>query len=221
MDQRKENLLKLIIENYIDSAEPVGSKFLVEEAALDVSGATVRNEMRELEEAGYLTHPHTSAGRIPTESGYRYYVERLMGTTPAKKLDVKKLETLAKADGLKSVGKYVADATESAVIIALNRNSVYYTGISYLFAQPEFQDYAHTVRMSEIFDHCEDHIDELYEAVEKTATRVLIGQENPLGGACTLFATRLPQGKLFAVMAPLRTAYVRTLQLVEAVKAIA
>lgn len=220
MDARKERLLKLVIENYIETAEPVGSKFLVSEEKLDVSGATVRNEMRDLESAGYLIQPHTSAGRIPTEAGYRYYVQKLIGAVAVKKSDIHRLEGIG-ADGIKALGRYVADQTDSAVIIAMNQNSVYYTGISYLFAQPEFRDYAHTVRMSEMFDHCEDHIGDVYAALQTEATRVLIGQENPLGTACTLFAARLPQGKLFAVMAPLRTAYARTLQLIEAVRAVA
>ena len=73
MTERKIKLLKLIIENYIKTAEPIGSKFLANSGDLDVSAPTVRNEMRELESEGFLTHPHTSAGRIPTEEGYRFY----------------------------------------------------------------------------------------------------------------------------------------------------
>ncbi len=78
MENRKENILKLVVESYIDTAEPVGSKFLVEKGGIDASGATVRNDMRELEEQGYLTHPHTSSGRMPTEQGFGYYVEHIM-----------------------------------------------------------------------------------------------------------------------------------------------
>src|SRR5690349_1685550 len=77
MDPRQEELLTLVIESYIKNAEPIGSKFLVSFGDLDFSEATVRNELRELEQAGYLTHPHTSAGRIPTEKGYRHYVSQL------------------------------------------------------------------------------------------------------------------------------------------------
>ena len=76
MNTRQEQLLTLVIEKYIATAQPIGSKVLVSEAGLDWSEATVRNELRELEEMGYLTHPHTSAGRIPTEAGYKYYIEK-------------------------------------------------------------------------------------------------------------------------------------------------
>ena len=92
LDSRKEQLLKLIIETYIDTAEPVGSQFLVSSGKLDVSGATVRNEMRELEDAGYLMHPHTSAGRIPTESGYQYYIKNLVNKAEPKKAEISEYE---------------------------------------------------------------------------------------------------------------------------------
>lgn len=74
---RQQLILGLVVREYIGSAQPVGSK-TVQEYGLGVSSATIRNEMALLEEMGYLTHPHTSAGRVPTEQGYRYFVERLM-----------------------------------------------------------------------------------------------------------------------------------------------
>lgn len=74
---RQQLILGLVVREYIASAQPVGSK-TIQEYGLGVSSATIRNEMALLEEMGYLTHPHTSAGRVPTEAGYRYFVERLM-----------------------------------------------------------------------------------------------------------------------------------------------
>jgi heat-inducible transcriptional repressor len=78
LSERQQVILGMLVKEYITSALPVGSKLLVERYHLNVSSATIRSEMAELEERGYLTHPHTSAGRIPTERGYRYFVERLM-----------------------------------------------------------------------------------------------------------------------------------------------
>ncbi len=75
---RQQKILGMVIRTYIDTATPVGSKALAESGELGVSSATIRNEMAILEELGYLTHPHTSAGRVPTDKGYRYFVERLM-----------------------------------------------------------------------------------------------------------------------------------------------
>lgn len=79
---RKQKILTAVIENYINTGEPVGSKTLIEKAGLDVSSATVRNEMVDLTSRGYLVQPHTSAGRIPTEQGYRYYVDNIMCVPP-------------------------------------------------------------------------------------------------------------------------------------------
>ncbi len=79
---RKQKILSAIVESFIKNGEPVGSKSLIAEAGLKVSSATVRNDMAELTDRGYLVQPHTSAGRIPTEKGYRYYVDRVVKVTP-------------------------------------------------------------------------------------------------------------------------------------------
>jgi heat-inducible transcriptional repressor len=78
LSDRQRRILRLVVEEYVTSGQPVGSRYLVESAGLPVSSSTVRYELAELEELGLLTHPHTSAGRIPTDSGYRYYVDSLL-----------------------------------------------------------------------------------------------------------------------------------------------
>ena len=79
LTERKKRILRAIIESYIATAEPVGSKAVAQLAGLDVSPATIRNEMADLTDMGYLEQPHTSAGRIPSAAGYRLYVNELMG----------------------------------------------------------------------------------------------------------------------------------------------
>jgi len=85
MEKRKQQLLGLVINTYIESAQPVGSKFLSDAGSLSVSAATIRNELRDLEEQGYLAQPHTSAGRIPTPKGYRYYVDEILNISSLPK----------------------------------------------------------------------------------------------------------------------------------------
>lgn len=82
LSPRTRAVLALVVQEYISTAQPVGSKTIVEAYGLKVSPATIRNEMKLLEELGYLTHPHTSAGRVPTEEGYRYFVEHLLPDQP-------------------------------------------------------------------------------------------------------------------------------------------
>lgn len=81
LTERQKLILALIIRDYIETAQPIGSRYLVENYNLNVSSATVRNDMLALTETGYLRQPHTSAGRIPTEDGYRFFVRQLMGHT--------------------------------------------------------------------------------------------------------------------------------------------
>ncbi|HET7519669.1 MAG TPA: heat-inducible transcriptional repressor HrcA, partial [Actinomycetes bacterium] len=79
LDERKARLLRAVVHEFIYTEKPVGSKSLTERYSLGVSPATIRNELAVLEEQGYLSHPHTSAGRIPTDRGYRFYVDALSG----------------------------------------------------------------------------------------------------------------------------------------------
>ncbi len=78
LSDRQRRILRMVVEEYVTSGQPVGSKHLVESSGLSISSSTVRYELAELEERGLLTHPHTSAGRIPTDCGYRYYVDSLL-----------------------------------------------------------------------------------------------------------------------------------------------
>src|SRR3989338_11285598 len=91
MNKRQELILKTIIKEYIKTALPIGSEGLVDKYNLDISAATVRNEMAELEEAGFIAQPHTSAGRIPTEKAYNFYLENL-GEKKLNDVEKKSLE---------------------------------------------------------------------------------------------------------------------------------
>src|SRR5215212_7122049 len=82
LDERKLSVLRAIVEDYVTTREPVGSKALAERHSLGVSPATIRNDMATLEDEGYITQPHTSAGRIPTDKGYRLFVDKLAGVKP-------------------------------------------------------------------------------------------------------------------------------------------
>ena len=81
-EDRRLDVLRAIVEDYVATHEPVGSKALVERHHLGVSPATIRNDMAALEEEGYITQPHTSAGRVPTDKGYRLFVDRLASVKP-------------------------------------------------------------------------------------------------------------------------------------------
>jgi heat-inducible transcriptional repressor len=94
VEDRKLNVLRAIVEDYVSTQEPVGSKALVDRHQLGVSPATVRNDMAALEEEGFITQPHTSAGRIPTDKGYRLFVDRLSGVKPLSAAEKRAITTL-------------------------------------------------------------------------------------------------------------------------------
>lgn len=91
LSARKKHILKAIVDAHINHGEPVGSKYLANDLALSCSSATIRNEMAELEEMGYLLQPHTSAGRIPSELGYKFYVESLVQQYSATKSEIEEI----------------------------------------------------------------------------------------------------------------------------------
>ncbi len=97
LSERKKQILKAIVEAHIEGGEPVGSKYILQNTLMSCSSATIRNEMAELEQMGYLVQPHTSAGRVPSEAGYRFYVDALVEQYATTTHDVVKINQLLKA----------------------------------------------------------------------------------------------------------------------------
>lgn len=120
LDDRKTRILKAIIKNYLDTGEPVGSRTISKYTDLHLSSATIRNEMSDLEELGYILQPHTSAGRIPSDKGYRFYVDNLIAEknqeiSEMQNLVIEHTEKMEKV--LKKVARLLANNTEYAAMI--------------------------------------------------------------------------------------------------------
>ena len=107
LDERKVKILKAIIKNYMDTGEPVGSRTISKYLDTKWSSATIRNEMSDLEEMGYIIQPHTSAGRIPSDKGYRFYVDQIMQEKDNEVADMQEL-MIQRVDRLESVLKKLA-----------------------------------------------------------------------------------------------------------------
>lgn len=136
LDERKTKILQAIIRNYLETGEPVGSRTISKDTDLNLSSATIRNEMADLEEMGYILQPHTSAGRIPSDKGYRFYVDTMMAEKEREVVEMKdmlverqdKMETL-----LKQVAKVLAQNTQYATMISApstHRNKVKFVQLS-------------------------------------------------------------------------------------------
>ena len=120
LDERKQKILHAIIQNYLETGEPVGSRTISKYADLGLSSATIRNEMSDLEEIGYIIQPHTSAGRIPSDMGYRFYVDQLMKekeqeVTEMKELMIQRQDKMELV--LKQMAKVLAANTNYATMI--------------------------------------------------------------------------------------------------------
>ena len=121
LDERKTKILQAIIRNYLETGEPVGSRTISKYTDLNLSSATIRNEMADLEEMGYILQPHTSAGRIPSDKGYRFYVDTMMETKEREIVEMKEM-LLERQDKmellLKQVAKVLAQNTQYATMIS-------------------------------------------------------------------------------------------------------
>jgi heat-inducible transcriptional repressor len=116
LDDRKKKILQAVIDEYINTAEPVSSNTLVEKYGLNYSSATVRNELAELELNGYLEKPHTSAGRVPSEKGYRFYVDELVNDQDISVEEIKYIQNKlsAKVNEIEDLTK-IATSTLSEI----------------------------------------------------------------------------------------------------------
>jgi len=225
MDERKNKLLNSIINEYVRSAEPVGSSLLVEKYNLNVSPATVRNDMMELENDGYIYQPHTSSGRVPTEKGYKFYCDNFLKKKTARQSVKEKMEEVLRAENLdevniKNIAKILAHESNETAIIAFEAMDVYYTGISNLFSQPEFYEHRVVCNLSEVIDQMDVVVYKNYNKINGDVN-ILIGKENPFSQICGSVITKFHYGNkniLLCILGPMRMDYGKNVGLVECVR---
>jgi transcriptional regulator of heat shock response len=225
ISERKKFLLEIIIKEYLKTALPVSSGVLVEKYKLDISTATVRNEMMELEEEAYIYQPHTSSGRIPTELAYELFLSDLSDGKKRKELKETEKEVLEKIfrhDELafRQTAKAIAEMANGAVFWAFHKNDLYYTGLSNLFAQAEFNRVDMVCDVSAIIDRMEEIIDDIFEDLED-GEQILIGSKNPFGNFLSTVLVKYKnnnQSGIFGILGPMRMDYSHNLALVEFIK---
>ena len=221
MTDRQAAILAGIIEQYAELSYPVGSVTLAR--AFNVSSATIRSEMGELEKLGHLTQPHTSAGRVPTDKGYRWYVNNIVTPQPdpdpidqVKAFDVR-VQGAGEADQVvRSAVKSLVEITTNAGLATIGRQ-VYTRGLDRLLAQPEFIDHANVQAVAYLLDNIDLW---LREVVPTKPVSVFIGAENPIGktSGCSLiisrFSTPSNPDSYVGVIGPTRQNYRQTVALV-------
>lgn len=226
LDQRKKALLSQIIKQHIHSALPVGSKFLAQCKDLNCSSATIRNEMSQLEADGYISHPHTSAGRLPTAKGYRFYLDNLIGSSELLEKEQQLLKNFVgqlKGEQLelmiKSLAKKLAELSQNTIVVGFSPYDFYYTGLANLFIQPEFNDQACLYNLSLTIDHLDKVMAELFEEVKEVSVK--IGSGNPFGQDCSVILTPWHfknRHGILGILGPMRMDYQHNLGLVNFIR---
>lgn len=211
LTDRQEKLLELVVRRHTETAEPVGSGWLAER--LGVSSATVRNELATLETENYLAQPHTSAGRIPTERGYRYFVGHFMIPKRASDEASEAIREAASLDNaserLRHVAKALAEHAQATSLVGFGPRDVYYTGITNLFSKPEFAEAARITTMSKVLDHLDEVMEQVFDDVESDI-EIRVGKYCPFGATCAVIMTRIPHGDaegIIALLGPMRMEY--------------
>jgi heat-inducible transcriptional repressor len=214
MTERQEKILAAIVEQYAEVASPVGSSLLAK--LFGVSSATIRSDMVALERLGYIMQPHTSAGRVPTDRGYRQYVNSVadMDETASERRAERALTARVSSGG--AADRTIRSAVDTLVELTQNLgmatigDQLYLSGLSNLFGQPEFISGSQVQQVASLLDNLEPWIK---EAAPNKPLNVYIGSENPIGrsAGCSLIVSRFhspySDNSYIGVIGPTRQSY--------------
>lgn len=218
LNTRKQKLLKNIIKQYYKTAQPIASSLLCSSCKMHLSPATIRNEMADLEKQGYIVQPHTSAGRIPTEKGYQFFIDNFLDKKSIEiHLKNKKIKTTNRED-IKNIAKQIAETTKETIVIAFSKNDIYYTGISNLFSKPEFQNFELIHNISFVLERLEDVIIGLEKEIDDSV-QIFIGSNNPIEKNCSTLVTKYNE-LIFGIVGPMRMDYTLNYNLLRKLKTI-
>jgi len=221
LSNRQTKIIKCIVEEYTETAEPVGSDTLDKKYRLGISPATIRNEMAALTKNGYLAQPHTSAGRIPTPTAIKFYVNQLM-----KEEDLSVAEEVAVKeriwDARDEYGKLLREVTQvlsertGMLTVAATNDRLYHSGYARILDLPEFFD-IHTTRQVLGLIEEGQRLESIFNRAQgEDPIHILLGDElgdelfEPIGIVFTEFSTGPQKGKL-AVIGPSRLNYAHTI----------
>jgi transcriptional regulator of heat shock response len=222
---RRAKLLAAIVKEYSNSGEPVGSEDINQKYRFNVSSATIRNEMAALEKMGFVEQPHTSAGRVPTDAGYRYFINELMKRfelTLREQQELRKqiLDLQKQHMELgRSIAKVLAKRTDQAAF-ALLPEEISATGLTNILHHPNV-DKSDMVEVAEFFDNIDEYADRMLSKYLKETPEALIGKENSLPAmsnySLIVSKVALPSGEkgIIGIIGPKSMRYDKNMTLVE------
>jgi transcriptional regulator of heat shock response len=229
MKERQKKILLAIIESYITSAEPVGSKKLMSEYNFNVSSATIRNEMAELEAGDFISQPHTSSGRIPTEIGFRMFIDEMVEESFPEIHNLEKeievhLQENKQEEYIRYILGVLTKMSQGVAFMSLPTGKSYLLGISNLLMQPEFRKSSYEA--STIIKILEDH-DNFLDLLEKlpitNKVNIFLGKENilPEIQSCSIIASKIEQENYkgyIGILGPMRMHYPKNVALIKVIK---
>ncbi len=219
LTQRQIEILKALIEEYIETAEAVGSETLEKKHSITASPATIRNEMVRLTDLGYLKKPHISAGRVPTPAGMKFYVKQLMkekDLSVAEEVGLKeKLWDFREKEQkfLKEVTKTLAEKTKALAVATTDEGEFFCSGYANILDMPEFFDIDITRSLLSAIDEAECFHTLFANNLEPEEVHILLGEElgprlsGPYGFVFTRFETPLHEHGEIGVLGPTRLNY--------------
>lgn len=218
--ERQEEILNRIIQEYIELAQPVSSHLLEKKYDFGICPATIRIEMQKLTDKGYLYQPHTSAGRIPTDRGYRFFVDKLL----EKELKSFKMEDWFEEEAedtikfIQSLTKKLATASRALILSYLEKERIFWKdGWEKILKEPEFRDEDYIVSFTEFLENFEKSIEGFNI---NSGIRIYIGRENPFKKAKDFsmmsFKCHLPEKEevILSILGPKRMNYDRNINLI-------
>lgn len=222
---RQQKILAAIVKDYSETATPVGSQELMERYGLNISAATIRNEMAVLEKTGFISQPHKSAGRVPTDAGYRFFVNELMQRFELSekerrmlKGELLKLQAAHEQLG-RSLSRLVSQISGQAAFTLLPQDTSS-AGLAQIITEPDLSDASTIKGVAELFDQIDQHGGKLLKEAEKS-TATFIGKEVPFpipkNLSLVVSKIKLKNGKkgLIGIVGPKRMAYAKNQSILE------
>jgi len=223
MTIRQKRLLEQIIDFHIKTNQPVSSKYLAKKYFPKISSATIRNEMARLTRENYLSQLHISAGRLPTEKSYLFWIKNFLKERKPNSKEKKMISSFKIQNdlSLKNLAKAVTEITKTAAIVAFDKDDFYCTGFSYLFNQPEFKGVEYTLHLSKILDKLDEGLKKVFQEIKDL--KIFVGENNPFGPFCSsiILPLRLSLKKekiIFALLGPIRMDYNKNFGIMKYIK---
>lgn len=229
MSERQKLILFTLINEYVKNAEPVSSQLLFDAYDFQVSPATLRNDLVALEVEGYVSQPYTSAGRVPTDKGYRLFVDSLKERNKSKNED-RLRSTLQRIVELKQEeGELFAELARAVAVLSgstvfsgsLESKMLYKAGMNEVLSQPELADFDIRTHFGDVLDSFEENVDEFARELDERKPTVFIGKENPIVHAhnFSMIASRCRIGGndegIIVILGPTRMNYKKNLEVLD------